>query len=71
MTYLIPKRQSNIELFRIVAMFLVLVLHALFIAIGTPSQSQCLFAPGNAITRIFFQSLAIVAVDVFVLISGQ
>ena len=64
------KRNSNIELLRIVAMFLVMVLHTLFIAIGTPSQSQCLFAPGNAIARLFFQSLAIVAVDVFVLISG-
>ena len=51
-------------------MFLVLVLHALFIAIGTPSQSQCLFDPGNALARLFFQSLAIVAVDIFVLISG-
>lgn len=51
-------------------MFLVLVLHSLFLAIGTPSQSQCIDAPGNAIIRLFFQSLSIVAVNVFILISG-
>ena len=63
-------RQTNIELLRIIAMFFVLVLHSLFIAIGTPSQEQCIKTPGNAVFRLFLQSLAIVAVDIFVLISG-
>lgn len=66
----VNKRCSNIELLRILAMFLVLVLHALFLSIGTPNKAQCIATPGNAFLRLFFQSLAIVAVNVFVLISG-
>lgn len=51
-------------------MFLVLVLHSLFVVIGTPSRAQCIDAPGNAMVRLFIQSLSVVAVNVFVLISG-
>ena len=34
-------RQSNMELLRIVAMFLVLLVHADFFSIGAPSASDC------------------------------
>lgn len=70
MTTPINKRSSNIELLRILAMFLVLVLHALNLAIGIPNQTQCIASPGNAFIRLFLQSLSIVAVNVFILISG-
>ena len=64
------QRSSNIELLRILAMFLVLVLHANFLSIGIPSGEECLAYPGNIFVRFFVESLSIVAVDVFVLISG-
>lgn len=64
------ERESNFELLRIVAMFLVLMLHANFISIGSPTISDCHEAPFNSILRYFFQSLSIGCVDIFVLISG-
>lgn len=63
-------RQSNIELLRIVAMFLVLVLHADFLSIGKPTGQDFWENPINAWTRTFIESLSIVCVNSFVLISG-
>lgn len=70
MTRTTMNRNSNIELLRILAMFLVLVQHANFLGIGIPNSVDCLTAPANTFIRFFVQSLAIVAVNVFVLISG-
>lgn len=56
-------RQSGIELLRIVAMFL--ILHVNY-AIGLSGATTSL----GAFCRTFIESLAIVSVDVFVLISG-
>ena len=64
------KRQSGIELLRIIAMFLILVQHANGLAIGLPGAYECVGDPIDSFSRIFIQSLAIVGVDVFVLISG-
>ncbi len=64
------QRQSNIELLRIVAMFLVLVVHADFWANGAPSQEECTTEVLPSVTRFVIESLSIVCVDVFVLISG-
>lgn len=64
------ERMSNIELLRFAAMILVLVVHANFFALGSPTQQDVLANPASALTRIVFQSLAIVCVNVFVLISG-
>lgn len=63
-------RQSNIELLRIVAMFLVLVVHADFFSLGQPSKSDFASDPLDSYTRMFFESLAIISVNIFVLISG-
>lgn len=63
-------RESNIELLRIVAMFLVLTVHADFLSLGTPTQSELQIAPVASYTRFFIESLSIVCVNVFVLISG-
>ncbi len=63
-------RQSNIELLRIVAMFLVLVVHADFLSLGVPSPQEFHTDSVAAYGRMFFESLAIVSVNVFVLISG-
>lgn len=61
------KRQSGIELLRIIAMFLVLVVHASFSEITYHDLQQ---SPLSSFTRIFFQSLSIGCVDIFVLITG-
>lgn len=63
-------RLSNIELLRIIAMFLVLVVHADFFSLGKPTVQDISAAPLPSFTRFFFQSLSILCVDVFVLISG-
>lgn len=64
------KRQSNIELLRIIAMFLVLVVHADFWSLGGPNAEEFLYTPANAIFRTLVESISIVCVNVFVMISG-
>lgn len=63
-------RQSNIELLRILAMFFVLVVHADFWGLGAPTAEEFGHTPWNAITRTVIESLSIVCVNVFILISG-
>lgn len=63
-------RQSNFELLRIVAMFLVLVTHVDFVSIGLPTAEDITYTPVNATVRLFFESISIVCVNVFILISG-
>lgn len=66
-----PKqRQSNIELLRMVAMFLVLLVHADYFSLGEPTLLEIRQAPLDAFFRIFFEAISIVCVNVFVLISG-
>lgn len=64
------ERSSNFELFRIVAMFLVLVVHADFFSLNVPETSDFLSSPIPSMARVFFQSLSIGCVDMFVLLSG-
>ncbi len=63
-------RQSNLEVLRIIAMFFVLMLHANFLALGPATSGEAAANPLSCGMRIFFQSLAIGAVDIFVLLSG-
>lgn len=65
------ERQSNFELLRIIAMFLVLAVHANYFALdGGPSAQECATRVISSMTRIVLESACIVCVDVFVLISG-
>lgn len=69
----IPKRkmrQSNMELLRLLAMLFVLMLHANYLTLGTPGRTDLINEPLSTSLRVLFEHLAIVAVDVFVLISG-
>lgn len=68
--YVESTRQSNIELLRIVAMFLVLVLHSGFFSIECPTTAEVHEQYLQPFTRFVFQSFSISCVDVFVLISG-
>lgn len=63
-------RQSNIELLRLVAIFMVLIVHADFLALNVPTKEIVNANPFASFLRFFFQALSVVCVDVFVLISG-
>lgn len=64
------ERDSNMELFRLLAMFLVLVVHADFFSLGSPTNSEMLEMPLSSFARLFFESLSIGCVNMFVLLSG-
>lgn len=63
-------RQSNMELLRIIAMFLVLLVHADFFSLGAPSASDCVNAPVGSSLKVFFEAISIACVDIFVCLSG-
>lgn len=63
-------RDSNMELLRIVAMFLVLVVHADYYSLGAPTSAELQTEPLTSVTRIFFQILGVGASNLFILISG-
>lgn len=63
-------RESGLELLRIIAMIMVLGLHVNFAAIGNPTAFDIESNPTSGWFRILFQSLCIVSVNVFILISG-
>ncbi len=58
------------EMLRIIAMLFVLVLHANFLALGPANAAEAAANPLSCGMRVFFQSLSIGAVDIFVLLSG-
>lgn len=63
-------RQGNIELLRIIAMLLVLIVHANYFSIGQPTQEEVIHSPIPSFTRMFVQSLSVICVNVFILITG-
>lgn len=65
-----PSRASNFELLRILAMLLVLVLHANFLTFHFPTQRAIHTHPFLALGQVWSEALAIVGVNVFILISG-
>ena len=66
----ISQRDSNIELLRIIAMVMVLVLHADFQALGTPDAAEIVSKPISSSVRVLLEMMSIGAVNIFVLISG-
>lgn len=64
------QRLSNFELLRIIAMFMVLMVHANFWAIGAPTIPEIHSMPTTCITRLFFEAISISCVNIFVMISG-
>ena len=63
-------RDSQIELLRIISMVMMLILHANFLGIRVPEYVDFLQDSVNAWSRMGIEAFCIVAVDVFVLISG-
>ena len=70
MTPLVKTRDSNMEMLRIVAMLLVMLIHANFKAIGNPTHEEWTAVPVDTFVRFFVGALSSVCVNVFVLISG-
>ena len=64
-------RQSNIELLRIISMFLVLMVHANFWSLGTPDRQELTSFPMATGFRIFLNTFCSICVNVFILISGK
>lgn len=63
-------RQTNFELLRLFAMFLVLIFHSDFLCTGYPNKSNLDESMVQTITKIFIESSSVVCVNIFVLISG-
>ena len=63
-------RASNFELLRILAMLLILVLHANFLAFRFPTNEAIHSQPLTSLGQVWSEALAIVGVNIFVLISG-
>jgi len=63
-------RESNFELLRIIAMLLVLVVHASFRALDAPSVSDVINNPLSSFLRFQSESVSIICVNVFILITG-
>lgn len=64
------ERQSNFELLRIVAMLFVLIIHADFFSLGAPSTDWLVNHPISSLMRYIVQSLTLICVNVYILISG-
>lgn len=63
-------RKSNMELLRIVAMLMVLILHATFETMHYPNSSLVREAPASWLGIILTNQTCLCCVDVFVLITG-
>lgn len=64
------ERDSNMELFRCFAMFLVVAVHANFFSLSVPTTAEAQQVPLPTYARFFFEAMCIGSVDMFVLISG-
>lgn len=64
------QRDSNIELLRISAMLLIMIVHADFRALNPPTFIETIQEPYTTFGRLLVESFTIIGVNVFVLISG-
>jgi len=64
------RRDSNMELLRIVAMLLILVIHASYRALPFPDAAAINANPSSSLLQMFSRSASIMGVDLFVMLSG-
>lgn len=64
------ERQSNLELLRIIAIFLIMVVHANYYTFGMPQPNEIRENPILNLLYIGLENISVVCVDVFVLLSG-
>lgn len=67
---ILKKRDSNVELLRIISMFLVLLTHASYVSLGPPTQADIEASFSSSLLRSLSESLSDVGVNTFILISG-
>lgn len=65
-----PERQSNLELLRIMAMLMILIIHADYGSLSIPTQADFNQNFVSSATRVFFESFGVFGVNIFVAISG-
>lgn len=58
------------ELLRIIAMLMILIIHSDFLAIGAPTESEFHNSPAGAFFRTFWELAGVIGVNIFVMISG-
>ncbi|MBQ0114709.1 MAG: acyltransferase [Bacteroidales bacterium] len=63
-------RESNMELLRIIAMILVMVVHANFRALPVPTAAGIALDPVSKFLMFFTEAVSVIAVNLFVLLSG-
>ena len=63
------ERDSNLELLRIIAMLLVLMVHADFKALDTPTVGEIINNPESSFLRFLCESISIICVNVFIFIT--
>lgn len=63
-------RDSNMELLRIIAMLLVMIVHANFRALPVPTAEETNTETISSILRFFTESFSIICVNLFILLSG-
>lgn len=63
-------RESNLELLRIISMFLVLVSHASYMSLRPPTQIEISVSLDSSLLRALSEALSEVCVNAFILISG-
>lgn len=64
------ERDSNMELLRIIAMILVMIVHANFRALPVPTTEECNLEITSSILRFLTESISIICVNLFILLSG-
>lgn len=64
------KRESNIELCRIIAMVFVILVHANYFSLGGVELNDIEVAPFDSFLKALSEQLCIICVNVFILISG-
>ena len=63
-------RESSFELLRLLSMLLVMAVHANFWSLGAPTSEDMHTAFASSLSRVIVESLSIICVNVFILISG-
>jgi len=63
-------RQSNMELLRIIAMAMIVMVHTDFWSLGELIADICAYEPSKAFMQYLVESIAIVGVNCFIFISG-
>lgn len=66
----VTPRDSNMELLRIIAMVIIMFVHANFRALGHPTLEELACSPVGTFVRYLWEGLCILGVNVFVMLSG-